>query len=293
MCGGGVLMVRSPTWLLLVSCMPKPSTNKWVEAATCMCSKHLIAATYYQKLKWNDQAPQACNQAGVLLCCQISHGAVLIVLSQIMLVQQAYNLWWCCPRGALTNNVVACVMHAETKGLLIFFGCSVESCHFNVLLVLLLPNLAGVRHAKAKGILVLFGCSVGSCHACPCSKHVIYDGVILMVFSQIMLLHVSCMLRPKTCWFSLDAVLSRSLQTCKTKQLSCSADNCSAKPIIVLSSLCSTKKILLLVYIYCLSCCSSSWMYMGFSSLYKHVVASASSHHTFIYPYVVFLTWYQ
>jgi hypothetical protein len=70
-------------------------------------------------------------------------GVVLMVLSQTILmrvscmllwmqcwvmscmpVQQACNLCWCCPHGALTNNVVVCAMHAE-----------VGSCHFNILLV--------------------------------------------------------------------------------------------------------------------------------------------------------------
>jgi hypothetical protein len=138
-------------------------------------------------------------------------------------------------------------MHAKAKGLLVFFGCSVGLCHFNVLLGLLLPNLAGVRHAKAKDMLVLLGCSVRSCHACPCSKHITCDGDVLMVLSQTMLLRVSCVLRPKPCWFSLDAVSGQLLQTCKMKQLPCSADNCVAKPFIVLSSLCPPKKILLLV----------------------------------------------
>jgi hypothetical protein len=124
-------------------------------------------------------------------------------------------------------------MHAEAKGLLVFFECSVGSCHFNILLVLLLPNLARVRHAKAKGLLVLFGCSVGSCHACPCSKHVTCDGFVLMVLSKTMLLRVSCMLRPNAFWFSLDAVLGQPLQTCKTKQLPCSV------PITVLPNLSS------------------------------------------------------
>jgi hypothetical protein len=81
--------------------------------------------------------------------------------------------------------------------MLVFFGCNVGSCHFNVLLVLLMPTLADVTHAKAKGLLVLFDCSVGSCHACPCSKHITCDGAVLMVLSQTMLLHVSCLLRPK------------------------------------------------------------------------------------------------
>jgi hypothetical protein len=61
-------------------------------------------------------------------------------------------------------------MHAEAKGLLVFLGCSVGSCRLNVLLVLLLSNIAGVRHAKAKGLLIFFGCNVGSCHTCSCSN---------------------------------------------------------------------------------------------------------------------------
>jgi hypothetical protein len=69
-------------------------------------------------------------------------------------------------------------MHVEAKVLLVFFECNVGSCDFNVLLVLLLPILAGVRHAKAKGLLILFGCNVGSCHVCPCSKHVTCDGAV-------------------------------------------------------------------------------------------------------------------
>jgi hypothetical protein len=69
-------------------------------------------------------------------------------------------------------------MHVEARALLVFFGCNVGSCDFNVLLVLLLPILGGVKHAKAKGLLILFGCNVGSCHACPCNKYVTCDGAI-------------------------------------------------------------------------------------------------------------------
>jgi hypothetical protein len=133
-----------------------------------------------------------------------------------------------------------CMCHAYWG--LVFFGCSVGSCHFDILLGLLLPNLTVVRHANAKCLLVLFGCSVGSCHACLCSKHITCYCIILMVLSQTMLLRVSCMLRPKPYWFSLDAVLGQPLQTCKMKQLPCSADNCAAEPIIMLSSLCPPKK---------------------------------------------------
>jgi hypothetical protein len=61
-------------------------------------------------------------------------------------------------------------MHDEAKCLLVFFGCNIGSYHFNVLLVLLLSNIAGVRHAKAKGILVFFGCNVESYHTCPCNN---------------------------------------------------------------------------------------------------------------------------
>jgi hypothetical protein len=49
-----------------------------------------------------------------------------------MPVQQAYNLLLCYPHGTLTNNVVACVMHAEAKALLVFFGCSVGSAPANM-----------------------------------------------------------------------------------------------------------------------------------------------------------------
>jgi hypothetical protein len=187
--------------------------------------------------------PCSNNQARVSLCCQTSHGVVLIVLTQTMPVHQACILWWCCPHAAPTNNVDLCVMHDEVKGMLVFFGCSVGSCHFNILLGLLLPNLAGVRHSKAKGLLVLFRCSVGSCHVCPCSNHITCGGAVLMVLSQTVLLLVSFMLRPKPCWFSLDMQcwVSRC-NTCKMKQLPCSVDNCAAKPVIMLSSLCPPKK---------------------------------------------------
>jgi hypothetical protein len=129
-----------------------------------------------------DEAASTClssnHQAGVPLCCQTSHGALLTVLSQKMLllpnlagvrragllwmpcwvmscmpVEQACNLCWCYPHGALTDNVVVCVMHVEVKGLLVLFGCSVGSCRFNVLLVLLLSNNVGVRHARHAGLL--------------------------------------------------------------------------------------------------------------------------------------------
>jgi hypothetical protein len=39
------------------------------------------------------------------------------------------NMSWCCPHSVLLNNVVAGVMHTKAKGLLVFFGCSVGSCH--------------------------------------------------------------------------------------------------------------------------------------------------------------------
>jgi hypothetical protein len=42
-----------------------------------------------------------------------------------MPVQQSHNLWWCCPHGALTNSVAACIIHAEAKALLVFFGYAV------------------------------------------------------------------------------------------------------------------------------------------------------------------------
>jgi hypothetical protein len=61
-------------------------------------------------------------------------------------------------------------MHAEVKGMLVLFGCSVGSYCFNVLLVLLLSNIASVRHAKAKGMLLFFGCTIGSCHVYLCSN---------------------------------------------------------------------------------------------------------------------------
>jgi hypothetical protein len=114
-----------------------------------------------------------------------------------------------------------------------WFSLDAGSCHFNILLALLLLNLACVRHAKAKGLLVLFGCSVGSCHTCPCSKHVTYDGVVLMVLSKMMLLRVSC---------SVGSAAANMQDEAAAMQC---ADNCAAKPIIMLSLLCSPKKMLL------------------------------------------------
>jgi hypothetical protein len=97
MCGGVVLIVRSQTWLLLVSCIPKPSTNKQVEAAT-----------YYQKLKGHDRH---CKHATKQGCCCVSK--FLMVLSSLCSPKQCP-----CSKHVTCDGVVLVVL-SETMLMLV------------------------------------------------------------------------------------------------------------------------------------------------------------------------------